>query len=88
MYEVVIFDGLGRRTSADLHKLELADGSKAFDLLAEPGKLFNKLKAMKVPEISVNMGSVDLMLCLARHRAAAPPAAIVHKRQPDVGSAA
>jgi hypothetical protein len=70
MYMVDLLDGQGRRTSVDLHKLDLADGSRAFDLLAEPGKLFNKLSAMKVPQIEVTMGSIDLMLALARHRAA------------------
>jgi hypothetical protein len=87
MYMVTLLDGSGRSTSVDLHKLYLADGARAFDFLAEPGKLFNKLKKMGTPEISVNMGSIDLMLCLARHRAAAPPAPIVHRRQPE-GSAA
>jgi hypothetical protein len=88
MYQVTLLDGAGRRTTADLHDLYLADGTRAFDLLAEPGKLFNKLKKMAVPQIEPTMGSIDLMLALARHRAASPPAPIVHKRQPDVGSAA
>jgi hypothetical protein len=88
VYEVVIFDGLGKRTAVDLHKLELADGSRAFDYLAEPAALYRALKQMKIPQIEVTMGSIDLMLALARYRAAtvAPPP--VHKRQPDVGSAA
>ena len=89
MYMVTLLDGSGRSTSVDLHKLYLADGARAFDFLAEPGKLFNKLKKMAVPEIRADMGSIDLMLALARHRAAAPPAPIVHKReQPSTGDAA
>jgi hypothetical protein len=88
VYEVVIFDGLGKRTAADLHKLELADGTKAFSHLHEPDVLFRKLKKMGTPEIDVRMGSIDLMLCLARFLAANPKGPNIHKREPDVGSAA
>jgi hypothetical protein len=70
VHEVVIFDGLGKRTAVDLHSLELDDGSRAFDLLAQPAILYRKLRAMKVPEIAVDMGSHQLFLCLARYRAA------------------
>ena len=70
MYEVVIFDGRGRRTAVDLHKLELSDKTKAFSHLHEPDVLFRKLKKMGTPEIDVRMGSIDLMLALARHQAA------------------
>jgi hypothetical protein len=70
VHEVVIFDGLGKRTAVDLHSLELSDGTKAFSHLHEPAVLFRKLKAEKVPQIEVTMGSVDLMLALARHQAA------------------
>jgi hypothetical protein len=84
MHEVVIFDGRGRRTAVDLHSLELADGTKAFSHLHEPAVLFRKLKAEKVPQIEVTMGSVDLMLALARHQAATKIDQITGK--PAVGS--
>jgi hypothetical protein len=87
MYMVDLLDGQGRRTSADLHLLEIAGGEKAFTYLNEPAALFRALKQMKVPEISVNMGSIDLMLCLARHLAANPKGPNIHKRT-DVGDAA
>jgi hypothetical protein len=87
MYMVDLLDGSGRRTSVDLHLLEIAGGEKAFTYLNEPAALFRALKQMKVPEIQVGMGSIDLMLCLARHRAASVPAPVVHKRQPE-GNAA
>lgn len=88
MYMVDLLDGQGRRTSVDLHQLELTGGVKAFSHLHEPAVLFRALKQMKVPEISVNMGSIDLLLCLARWRASTVAAPIVHRRQPDVGDAA
>lgn len=83
MYIVDLLDGQGRRTSVDLHQLELADKTKAFTYLNEPAVLFRKLKKMNTPEIEVTMGSIDLMLCLARHFAASPRAPTVHKRQPE-----
>jgi hypothetical protein len=87
MYMVDLLDGQGRRTSVDLHQLELADGTKAFWHLHEPAVLFRKLKKMGTPEIDVRMGSTDLMLCLARFLAANPKGPPVHKRT-DVVSAA
>jgi hypothetical protein len=68
VYEVVIFDGLGKRTAIDFHKLTLDDGSRAFD--QQPDVLFRALKKMAVPGIRVDMGSHDLLLCLGRHRVA------------------
>jgi hypothetical protein len=89
MYMVDLLDGQGRRTTADLHSLELSDGTKAFSHLHEPDVLFRKLKKMGTPEIDVRMGSIDLMLCLARFLAANPKGPNIHKRPPpDVGSAA
>jgi hypothetical protein len=70
MYQVTLLDGRGRRTVVDFHGLLLDDGSKAFDLMAEPAILYRKPRAMKVPEIAVDMGSHQLLLCLGRHRAA------------------
>jgi hypothetical protein len=89
MYQVSLLDSAGRRTVVDFHELRLDDGTKAFDLLAEPAILYRKLRAMKVPEIAADMGSHQLMVALGRHRAAAAPAPIVHKRQqPNIGDAA
>jgi hypothetical protein len=89
MYMVDILDGSGRRTSVDLHLLQVADGSRAFDYLAEPNRLFNKLKAMKTPEIRADMGSIDLMLCLARFIAANPKGPPIHRREhPNTGDSA
>jgi hypothetical protein len=70
VHEVVIFDGLGKRTAVDLHSLELDDGSRAFDLLAQPAILYRKLQAMKVPEIAVDMGSHQLFLRLVAKKRA------------------
>ena len=68
MYEVVIFDGRGRRLAIDFHALTLDSGERAFG--QEPAVLFRKLRAMKVPGIAVDMGGHDLLLALGRYRAA------------------
>ena len=70
MYQVTLFNGAGRRTTTDLHDLYLADGTKAFTYLHDAATLYRRLKAEKVPQIEVTMGSIDLMLALARHRVA------------------
>jgi hypothetical protein len=88
MYQVSLLDSAGRRTVVDFHELRLDDGQKAFDFLAEPAILYRKLRAMKVPEIAVDMGSHQLLLCLGRHRAASAVAPPIHKRQPSTGDAA
>jgi hypothetical protein len=68
VYEVVIFDGLGKRTAINFHALTLDDGTKAFG--QQPDVLFRALKKMAVAGIRVDMGSHDLLLCLGRHRVA------------------
>jgi hypothetical protein len=69
MHEVVIFDGRGRRCAIDFDELRMDDGTRARDY-AEPAALFRKLRAMKVPQITPQMGCYDLLLALGRYRAA------------------
>jgi hypothetical protein len=87
MHQVTLLDSDGRRCVIDFDELKLDDGTKARDY-PEPSVLYRKLRAMKVPGIAVDQGTYSLLIALGRYRAAAPPAPVIHRRQPDVGSAA
>jgi hypothetical protein len=84
MHEVTILNGNGKRVAIDFDQLKLDDGSRARDY-QEPADLFRKLKAMKVPDIVVGMGTYDLLIALGRFRAATVTPPPIHKRQPEVG---
>jgi hypothetical protein len=86
MYEVVIFDGRGRRLAINFHALTLDSGERAFG--QEPAVLFRKLRAMKVPGIAADMGSHDLLLALGRHRAATAVDPLTGKLPQSGGAAA
>lgn len=87
MHQVTLLDSDGRRCVIDFDELKLDDGTKARDY-PEPSVLYRKLRAMRVDGIAVDQGTYQLLIALGRHRAATVAAPPVHKRQPDVGSAA
>jgi hypothetical protein len=87
VHEVVIFDGRGKRCAIDFDSLRLDDNSRARDY-QEPAVLFRKLRAMKVPQIVPQMGCYDLLLALARHRAATTVDPLTGKLPQAEGNAA
>jgi hypothetical protein len=87
VYEVVVFDGRGKRIAIDFDKLELDDKTRARDY-QEPAVLFRKLTKMKVPGIAVDMGTHDLLLALGRHRAATAVDPLTNKLPPAGGAVA
>jgi hypothetical protein len=69
MHQVTLLDSRGRQLVIDFDNLFLADGTRARDY-QEPADLYRKLKAMRVPEVEVGMGTYQLLVCLGRFRAA------------------
>jgi hypothetical protein len=88
MHRVTVFNNkTGKQVVIDFDELRLDSGERARDY-PEPADLFRKLRAMKVPEIEVGMGTYSLLVALGRFRAATVTPPPVHKRQPDIGDAA